>query len=46
MKEREIAGRKITLIEGNLALVEADAVVNAANKSLILGGGPIQRVPQ
>ena len=37
--EQAVADRKIRLIEGNIALVEADAVVNAANKSLILGGG-------
>lgn len=31
--------RKIELITGNIALVDADAIVNAANKSLVLGGG-------
>ncbi|MFA9452492.1 MAG: macro domain-containing protein [Candidatus Aminicenantaceae bacterium] len=39
MMEKAISDHKLRLIEGNLALVEADAVVNAANKSLILGGG-------
>jgi O-acetyl-ADP-ribose deacetylase len=39
MKERSIEDKKIELITGNIALVEADAVVNAANKSLVLGGG-------
>lgn len=33
------AGRKIRLIEGDLAQVEAEAIVNAANTSLVLGGG-------
>jgi O-acetyl-ADP-ribose deacetylase (regulator of RNase III) len=39
MREEIIAGRKLTLIEGNIALLDVDAIVNAANKSLILGGG-------
>lgn len=39
MKEWIINGRKIKLVEGNLALLDVEAVVNAANKSLILGGG-------
>lgn len=39
MKERSQEGRGIRLMLGNIALVEADALVNAANKSLILGGG-------
>lgn len=39
MKERTFYGKKIRLITGNIALVDADAIVNAANKSLILGGG-------
>jgi len=34
-----IKNRKLSLIEGNLALLDVEAIVNAANKSLILGGG-------
>lgn len=37
--ERTIDGKKIKLVEGNIALIEVEAIVNAANKSLILGGG-------
>lgn len=37
--ERTIDGKKIRLVEGNIALMEVEAIVNAANKSLILGGG-------
>lgn len=33
------SGRQIKLIEGNIALLEVEAIVNAANSSLILGGG-------
>jgi O-acetyl-ADP-ribose deacetylase (regulator of RNase III) len=32
-------GRKLRIVEGNIALLNVDAIVNAANKSLILGGG-------
>lgn len=39
MTERMFFGKTIRLIKGNIALVDADAIVNAANKSLILGGG-------
>jgi len=39
MDEWKINDKKIKLIEGNIALMEVEAVVNAANKSLILGGG-------
>lgn len=39
MKEWSFNNRKIELITGNIALVDADAIVNAANKSLVLGGG-------
>jgi O-acetyl-ADP-ribose deacetylase (regulator of RNase III) len=39
MKVWSINKRKIELITGNIALVDADAIVNAANKSLVLGGG-------
>ncbi len=34
-----VNGRKIKLVEGNIVLLEVEAVVNAANKSLVLGGG-------
>ena len=37
--EWTIDGKKIKLVEGNIALLEVEAIVNAANKSLILGGG-------
>ena len=39
MKETEDIGERIKLIEGNIALLDTEAIVNAANKSLILGGG-------
>lgn len=39
MKEWKKGQKALKLIEGNIALVDAEAVVNAANKSLILGGG-------
>ncbi len=39
MKEIEVKGRKIRLVEGNIALLDVEAVVNAANKNLILGAG-------
>ncbi|HZX11429.1 MAG TPA: macro domain-containing protein [Acidobacteriota bacterium] len=39
MKEWRKGQKALKLIEGNIALVDAEAVVNAANKSLILGGG-------
>ena len=32
-------GKKIRLVEGNIGLLDVEAIVNAANKSLILGGG-------
>lgn len=34
-----VNNKKLQLIEGNIVLQQADALVNAANKSLILGGG-------
>ena len=39
MEEWTIKGRKIKLVEGNIALLDVEAVVNAANKNLVLGGG-------
>lgn len=39
MKEWREGQKVLKLIEGNIALVDAEAIVNAANKSLILGGG-------
>ena len=39
MSEWKIEGRKLKLVEGNIVALHVDAIVNAANKSLILGGG-------
>jgi len=39
MKEWIINRRKLKLVEGNIVLLDVEAVVNAANKSLVLGGG-------
>jgi len=39
MDEWSYKGRKLRLVEGNIVLLDVEAVVNAANKSLILGGG-------
>jgi len=39
MEEWKTNGKKIKLVEGNLVLLDAEAVVNAANKNLVLGGG-------
>ncbi len=39
MKEWSSKGRKLKLVEGNIVLLDVEAVVNAANKSLVLGGG-------
>ncbi len=39
MREWSVEGRKIRLVEGNIALLDVEAVVNAANKNLQLGGG-------
>src|SRR5512136_1323948 len=32
-------GKRIKIVEGNIALLDCEAVVNAANKYLQLGGG-------
>jgi O-acetyl-ADP-ribose deacetylase (regulator of RNase III) len=34
-----VAGKKVGIVEGNIAMLEVEAVVNAANTSLQLGGG-------
>jgi O-acetyl-ADP-ribose deacetylase (regulator of RNase III) len=39
MDEWTINGKKLKLVEGNIVALNVDAIVNAANKSLILGGG-------
>lgn len=39
MAEWSFNGRKLKLVEGNIVALKVDAIVNAANKSLILGGG-------
>jgi O-acetyl-ADP-ribose deacetylase (regulator of RNase III) len=39
MKELTVKNKKLKLVEGNIVLLDVDAVVNAANSSLILGGG-------
>jgi len=39
MDKWTIKERKLRLVEGNIVLLNVDAIVNAANKSLILGGG-------
>lgn len=39
MAEWTINGRKLRIVEGNIVVLNVDAIVNAANKSLILGGG-------
>lgn len=39
MKELIVNNRKLKLVEGNIVLLDVEAVVNAANSSLILGGG-------
>ena len=39
MSEWTIQGKKLSLVEGNIVTLQVDAIVNAANKSLILGGG-------
>lgn len=32
-------GRRLAVVQGNITGIEADAVVNAANRSLLGGGG-------
>ena len=39
MKELVVNNKKLKLVEGNIVLLDVEAVVNAANSSLILGGG-------
>jgi O-acetyl-ADP-ribose deacetylase (regulator of RNase III) len=39
MKELTVKNKKLKLTEGNIVLLDVEAVVNAANSSLILGGG-------
>jgi O-acetyl-ADP-ribose deacetylase (regulator of RNase III) len=39
MEEWTYNGRKLKIVEGNIVALNVDAIVNAANKSLILGGG-------
>jgi O-acetyl-ADP-ribose deacetylase (regulator of RNase III) len=39
MDEWTINGKRLRIVEGNIVHLNVDAVVNAANKSLILGGG-------
>lgn len=39
MIEWAAGGGRIRLVEGNIVLLDVEAIVNAANKSLILGGG-------
>lgn len=39
MIEWTVNGKKIKLIEANIAILDVEAIVNAANKSLILGAG-------
>ena len=39
MKEWRVNGRTLTLIDDNIVMLDVEAIVNAANKSLILGGG-------
>ncbi|MFC2164867.1 macro domain-containing protein [Acidobacteriota bacterium] len=39
MKELTIKGRRLRLIDDNIVMLDVEAIVNAANKFLVLGGG-------
>ncbi|MGD9345239.1 MAG: macro domain-containing protein [Candidatus Aminicenantes bacterium] len=39
MREWSVGQKKLTLIEGNIVSLDVEAIVNAANTSLVLGGG-------
>ena len=40
MDEHEVAsGRTIAVVEGDITMVRADAIINAANSALAAGGG-------
>lgn len=39
MREWKLGEKILRLVEGNIALLETEAIVNAANKNLKLGGG-------
>jgi O-acetyl-ADP-ribose deacetylase (regulator of RNase III) len=39
MNEWRFEDRTLRIVEGNIALLDVEAVVNAANKQLVLGGG-------
>jgi O-acetyl-ADP-ribose deacetylase (regulator of RNase III) len=39
MKEWAVNGRILRLIDDNIVMLDVEAIVNAANKSLVLGGG-------
>ncbi|MBN2152719.1 MAG: macro domain-containing protein, partial [Candidatus Lokiarchaeota archaeon] len=37
--ERVINGRRVALVQGDITEMHVDAIVNAANAQLVLGGG-------
>jgi len=39
MEEWTLKGRTLRLIDDNIVMLDVEAIVNAANKSLVLGGG-------